>query len=75
MASVALDLQPFRDTVVAPLPLFLNSERDNGPLFCCQIDATDATPRAFGLDKGSGGGISDRSNATLNATRRYQDPS
>lgn len=67
MASVALDLQLFRDLLVATLPLFPYSVRDNGPLICCQTDATDATIATRGLGMGDGGGIRSGPNVTSDA--------
>jgi hypothetical protein len=52
VASVALDLRPFQDILGAPLSLFPYSVRDNGPLICCQTDATDATVATRGLGMG-----------------------
>ena len=68
MAMVALDLQPFRDILVAPFPHFLFSVRDNGPLICCHTDATNATIATRGLGMGSEGGIRIGANATRDAT-------
>src|SRR5215208_2976636 len=47
---------------------FFFSVRDNGPLICCQTNATNATVNSFSLDKGHRGGIRIVANATLNAT-------
>ena len=57
MASVALDLQPFRGILVDHLPLFPDSVRDNRSFTCCHTDATDATIATRGLGMGNNGGI------------------
>ena len=68
MASVALDLRLFRETLFALLPLFSYSVRDNGPLICCHTDATNATIATRGLGMGNIGGIRVGLNATRDAT-------